>query len=99
MKDTNNFYIFARNWPNDVNEYFPAYVKIYSVVMKANEEIIKNFIPCYSNAKVNDVDGIERTKDTIGLYDTVEGKFYVNKGTGTFGYGMEDGTYVAPTNN
>lgn len=66
-----------------------------------DDKLIRNFIPCYATTTVTDVDGIQRQAGTVGLYDTVEGKFYVNKGTGTFGYGMEDGTYVepSPTNN
>ena len=63
-------------------------MKLYSFKIYDNESLIRNFIPCYRN-----------TDNIIGLYDTVEGKFYTNQGTGTFGYGMEDGTYVAPTNN
>lgn len=45
---------------------------------------------------MTDVDCKECRRETIGLYDLVEGKFYVNKVTGIFGYEMKDGTYVAP---
>ena len=77
VESSEKMYIFAmNNSPNPV-----AYgSKIYSMTI----DQIRNFIPCYSTTTVTDVDGIERPKDTIGLYDTVEGKFYVNKGTGTF---------------
>lgn len=63
-------------------------MKLYSFKIYDNESLIRNFIPCYRN-----------TDNIIGLYDTVEGKFYTNQGSGIFGYGMEDGTYVAPQNN
>ena len=57
------------------------------------------FIPCYSTTSVTDVNGKQCIAGTVGLYDIEHGQFYTNQGTGTFGYGMEDGTYVAPTNN
>ena len=72
---------------------------MYSFQIYDNNSLNSSFIPCYSTTTVTDVDGIERPKNTIGMYDTVEGQFYVNKGTGTFGYETEDGTYIAPTNN
>ena len=44
------------------------YFKIYE-----NNKIIKNFVPCY-----------DRFDGTIGLYETVEHKFYYNEGSGNF---------------
>ena len=89
-----NIYLFTHNGINQ-----PSNIKLYSCLMFDNGNEIRNYIPCYSTTTITDVDGIERPAGTVGMYDTVEGKLYVNKGTGTFGYGMEDGTYVAPTNN
>ncbi len=63
-------------------------LKIYNCSIWNNDVLVRKYIPCYKNSDKK-----------LGLYDTVEGKFYTNKGTGAFGYGMEDGTYVAPTNN
>ena len=64
-----------------------------------NNNIIKrNFISCYSTTTVTDVDGKQFSAGTVGLYDTVNSQFYVNKGTGIFRYETLDGTYVAPTN-
>ena len=48
------------------------------------KELIRNLIPCYSIALVTDVEGKQCSSSTIGLYDTVEGKFYTNQGTGEF---------------
>ena len=49
------------------------------------DDIMKrSFIPCYSITTVTDVNGKQCQKDTIGLYDMVEGKFYTNQGTGEF---------------
>ena len=76
----------------------PVSAKLYNCYI-SKDNITRNFIPCYSTTTVTDVDGIERPVGTVGMYDTVEGKFYVNKGTGTFGYETEDGTYVSPQNN
>lgn len=76
-----------------------ANMRLYEFTVERNNSVVYNFIPCYTTTTVTDVDGISRLRDTIGLYDTVNGQFYVNKGTGTFGYELEDGTYVAPQNN
>lgn len=82
ISNTNEFitppiYIF---YANNIFSGSPMKGKI----KKFEIENVANFIPCYTTTTVTDVDGISRPKDTIGLYDTVEGKFYVNKGTGTF---------------
>ena len=89
-----SFFIFASNY-NESAQYFNS-SKLYNCKIYNGDLIIKCFIPCYSKTTVTDVDGIQRQEGTVGLYDTVEGKFYTNKGTGSFGYGMDDGTYVAP---
>ena len=74
-----------------------GFFKLYNFKLyNKYNEIQRDFIPCYSTKTVNDVDGESWPKDTIGLYDTVNGKFYANKGTGTFGYEKKDGTYIAP---
>ena len=82
ISNTNEFitppiYIF---YANNIFSGSPMKGKI----KKFEIENVANFIPCYTTTTVTDVDGISRPKDTIGMYDTVEGKFYVNKGTGTF---------------
>ena len=70
-------------------------MKLYNACFyNSNNELIGNFIPCYSNTTVN-----EYPSGTIGLYDTIGGKFYTNQGTGTFGYKSEDGTIVLPQQN
>ena len=71
----------------------------FNVFDKDENKVIREFLPCYATTTVTDVDGEQCLAGTVGLYDTVNGQFYTNQGTGTFGYGMEDGTYVAPTNN
>ena len=49
------------------------YLKIYQ-----NDELIRNYIPCYN-----------KNNNKIGLYDTVNGIFYTNNGSGTFKKGLE----------
>ena len=39
---------------------------------------IRNFVPCY-----------RKSDNVIGLYDTVEGVFYTNAGTGSFTKGVD----------
>ena len=46
--------------------------KIYSAQMYDNGTLVRDFVPCISNA------------DTVGLYDLVEGKFYGSMGSGNF---------------
>ena len=73
--------------------------KIYDIRIYDKYNLIKKFIPCCTTTIVTDVNGKQCSAGTAGLYDTVEGKFYTNQGSGTFGYETEDGTYVEPTNN
>lgn len=62
---------------------------IYNLRVIENDSIVKNFIPCYNTTTVTDVDEKECLIGTAGLYDTVEGKFYTNQGTGEFIAGPE----------
>ena len=61
----------------------------YSFLIYDDDELVRNFIPCYSTTTVTDVEGIVRAKDTIGLYDIVNNKFYTNKESGTFEKGND----------
>ena len=47
--------------------------KLYSLKIYDNKELIRDFVPCYRNSDKE-----------LGLYDTVENKFYENGGTGKF---------------
>ena len=55
-------------------------VKVYSFKIYNEEELIRDYIPCYRR-----IDG------EAGLYDMVEEKFYSNIGKGTFTIGPEVG--------
>ena len=53
--------------------YSNNYSRIYYFKIWHNDEMVRNFIPAYSELD-----------NKVGLYDTVEGKFYTNQGTGDF---------------
>ena len=80
VSNTNEFvtppiYIF---YANNIFSGFPMKGKIKMFEI----ENVANFIPCYSTTTVTDVNGKSCPNGTKGLYDTVEGKFYTNQGTG-----------------
>jgi len=52
---------------------FPFTGRLYSYKIYENTELVHTFMPCY-----------RKSDNTIGLYDTIEGKFYTNAGTGVF---------------
>lgn len=69
----------GNNWTTSASSFNMKYCKIIK-----GDVLIRNFIPCYSTTTVTDVNGKECPKGTVGMYDTVEGKFYTNQGTGKF---------------
>ena len=79
--------LFARFRNNEPRLY--ACSKVYKLMYWRQGVLFKYLIPCYSTTTVTDVDGIQKPKNTIGMYDTVEGKFYVNQGSGTFEKGND----------
>ena len=58
---------------NPAYTYSNDYSRIYYFKIWHNDEIVRDFIPAYSELD-----------NKVGLYDTVEGKFYTNQGTGDF---------------
>lgn len=69
--------IFAIRWNNGNIRLYPAAVKLYTFSIKKSGTLVRNFIPC------------KNASGAVGLYDTVEGQFYANAGTGTFTAGPE----------
>ena len=62
-------YLFA----SSRDDTLKASMKLYHFKLYDETNLIRDFIPCY------------RKSDNVrGLYDTIEGKFYTNAGTGTF---------------
>ena len=54
-----------------------SYAKVYQAKIYDNNVMVRNFVPAKDSSNV------------VGMYDLVEGKFYTNKGTGTFVAGAE----------
>ena len=78
-----SLYIFTYGGdPN--NSLYNSNVEFYYCKIYNEDTIVRNLIPCYSTTKVTDVNGNECPIGTKGMYDTVEGKFYTNQGTGEF---------------
>lgn len=71
QKSSYTIYLFMRN--NDqTNNFIPCpYLRMYSVQMYKDSELIRDYIPAEYTGK-------------IGMYDKVEDKFYENKGGGQF---------------
>lgn len=63
-------YLFAQNQSGAL--YWPCKGRIYSCKISDSTGLVRNFIPA------------KNSSGTLGLYDTVNSKFYTNAGTGTF---------------
>ena len=61
--------------------------KIYYFKIYDNDDLIRNFIPCY-----------RKSDNVVGMYDTISDKFYINSGTETFKVGTETGVSSSPDN-
>ena len=72
---TNTIYLFCRNY--SASPYY-ASVKLYSCKFYDNGILVRDYIPCYRKAD-----------NVIGLYDSINGVFYTNAGTGTFTKGAD----------
>lgn len=59
--------------------------KLYSCQLYDNGTLVRDFVPC------------KTVSGAVGLYDTVEGQFYANAGTGAFTAGPEIPAPEAPT--
>lgn len=67
-----NLYLFARNANGVANDNSTG--KVYGLkIYKDGVNIDRDFVPCY-----------RKSDNVVGLYDTINGVFYTNSGTGTF---------------
>jgi hypothetical protein len=66
---TNNLFLFAcaRIASEPTNMQYKCYCNLYGARIKINEEVVREFIPCYRNA-----DG------AVGMYDIVNKQFYIS---------------------
>ena len=77
MPDANIYLFTAKGTSAASTAGRKYYGRLYSFTMDSVDGTpIRNFVPCY-----------RRSDDVIGLYDTVEGVFYTNIGTGDFTMG------------
>ena len=73
---SNAMTIFALHNGNLIGD--AGIIDLYSFKIYENNALVKQYIPCYRNSD-----------DVIGLYETVNGVFYTNGGTGTFSKGND----------
>ena len=60
-------------------------LQLFSLKLYDGDILIRDYVPCY-----------RKSDNVIGLYDLVEDKFYINKGTGTFVKGNDTPTPETP---
>ena len=81
-QNVNNLYIGQTIQLFRVCNRYPYTGRLYYLSICNENNIARRFYPCYSTTSVKDINGKQCTKETKGLYDIVEGKFYTNQGTG-----------------
>lgn len=77
-------YLFCRNYNTTGDERLYSNARIYSCKLYDNSILVRDFVPCY-----------RKSNGEIGLYDTVNGVFYTNKGTGVFLKGADTGESIS----
>ena len=82
-----NMYLFGVNNNGTFDTAQPFKGKIYYARIYDNGSLERNFIPCY---RVSD--------NVIGMYDTVHGEFFINKGSGAFTKGNNITEFDASSN-
>ena len=75
-----SLFAFRNSTTGDIIAYSKC--KIFKFVIEKSNQEIKNFIPCYTKTTVTDVNGNQCSAGTAGMYDTVNGQFYTNQGSG-----------------
>ena len=68
-----NIYLFAQNNNAEGTNRSTGASRLYYSKLTQDNELVRNFIPCKRNSD-----------NVLGVYDTVDGVFYTNQGTGTF---------------
>lgn len=76
--DWNIFIMASSN--NSSSPTGQAKLKIYSFKIYEDSKLVRKYVPVY-----------RKSDSEIGLYETIEGKFYTNKGTGKFNKGVNGG--------
>jgi len=73
--NTNNMWMFGINKLEELQ--YPFKGKVYYAKIWQNGTLVRDFVPAKNSSGV------------IGMYDTVSGEFFTNKGSGTFAAGPE----------
>ena len=68
-----SIYLFAIHYEYGAYINTTSNLRIYEYKTYSDSDITQDFIPCY-----------RKSDNVIGMYDTVEEKFYTNQGTGVF---------------
>lgn len=71
-------YMFAQQSAGNAEYVDSSYFRVYECKIWESEELIRDFIPCY-----------RKTDNKPGMYDMINGIFYINQGTGEFIMGPE----------
>lgn len=81
--NTRTIFVFCGNNNGTPAHYYP--IKVYGMKITNGSNLIRSFVPA------------KNSSGTIGLYDTVNSKFYTNAGTGEFiaGPEVESNSYVS----
>ena len=80
-------YIFGSNHNGVYNYGTRFFGRVYYAKIWDNDALVRNLIPCY-----------RKTDNAVGMYDTVNGVFYTNQGTGEFLKGADKADSFEPYN-
>lgn len=80
--DSNTMYLFSTNNTSGGAQTF-FYGKTKNVQLYKDRELVLNLVPCY-----------RKSDSVVGMYDTVNGAFYTNQGTGSFIKGPDTNSTV-----
>lgn len=75
--NTNDCPLFARTYNDAVGYYFKGDIAYFKVYRNDLDTLVMDLVPCKS------------PNNEVGMYDTVNGSFYGNSGTGVFTAGPE----------
>lgn len=67
-----NVYLFTQHYGGTLSQYTRG-ARIFNMYICEGDNIVRNFVPCY-----------RKFDKEVGMYDTINNKFYINQGTGTF---------------
>lgn len=85
LHDKYNIWLFGVNYYN-TGKFWNCFAKIKETkIYNFDNVLVRNLIPCRSITTVTDVNEKQCKSETIGMYDTIEGKFYTNQGDPTKG--------------